>query len=58
MKKTQKYDAKMQKRDECKNCKKIALEKQLSENSTKIGRKSTKTVQKEDGNTIKIHELK
>ena len=32
------------------NCKKIALE--LSENSTKIGRKSIKTVQKQDENTI------
>ena len=31
-------------------CKKIPLE--LSENSIKIGRKSIKTIQKEDGNTI------
>ena len=38
---------------QCTNCKKIAL--QLSENSTKIGRKSIKTVQKQDGNTIKMN---
>ena len=38
----------MQKQD--KIVRKIALE--LSENSTKIGRKSIKTVQKQDGNTI------
>ena len=41
---------------QCKSCKKIALE--LSENSTKIGRKSIKTVQKQDGNTVKIHDIK
>ena len=38
---------------QCTNCKKIALE--LSENSTKIGRKSIKAVQKQDGNTIKMN---
>ena len=35
------------------NCKKIAL--QLSENGTKIGRKSVKRVQKQDGNTINVN---
>ena len=41
----------------CKNSVKIiALE--LSENSTKIGRKSKKTEQKHRGNTIKIHDVK
>ena len=54
MKIHKKQDAKMQKQS--KNCKKIALE--LSENSTKIGRKSIKPVQKRDGNTIKIHGIK
>ena len=38
---------------QCTNCEKIALE--LSENSTKIGRKSIKAVQKQDGNTIKMN---
>ena len=46
MKIHQKGEAKMQKH--YKICKKIALE--LSENSTKIGRKSIKIVQKQDGN--------
>ena len=40
----------------CKHCKKIALE--LSENSTKIGRKSIKTVQKQVWNTTRIHDIK
>ena len=37
----------------CKDYKKIALE--LSENSRKNGSEEHKTVQKQDGNTIKAH---